>query len=105
MTADARRRTPLLIRARERELELWVIQNERAKLAASVAARAQDADGDSIHQECIIMREADVNAFADWNCRGWIGRAILPAVERTPGSRKGERQEAILQLIASHSVG
>ena len=51
------------------------------------------------------MREADVNALADWNCRGWIGRAILPAVERTPGSRKGERQEAILQLIASHSVG
>jgi len=25
-------------------------------------------------------------------------------VERTPGSRKGERQEAILQLIGSHSI-
>jgi len=54
---DTRPRTTLVVGGRECELELRMIENERAQLASGVAARAQDSHGCSIHQECIIMRE------------------------------------------------
>ena len=38
-------------------------------------------------------------------CRLWVVSAILCAVDREPGMKKPERQEAILELVASHAIG
>jgi hypothetical protein len=57
-------RAALLIRRGERQLEFRVVEDECTELAAGIAARAEHSNGYSIHQECIIMRKATVNADA-----------------------------------------
>jgi hypothetical protein len=61
----------LIIRCRERELELGMFENECAELATSIAACSKHSYGYSIHLECIIIRQIGVNG---WQAERLSGR-------------------------------
>src|SRR5262245_54498801 len=60
-TAKARTFSATLVRRCKGKLETGVPRNERAQLATRVSARAEDANRDSMHAECILLHSADVN--------------------------------------------
>ena len=67
-----------LVRGREREPHPRVARDERAQLASGVATGAKDSNRDSMHDECILLHQGDVNRY--WRRSGRIerGAPVLP---------------------------
>ena len=68
-TGNARDDTRLIIRRSECEREIWMPTDERAELAASIAAGPEYADWNLIHRECIIMHCFQVNPLIPRNMK------------------------------------
>lgn len=62
--SEARALAAPLVCGREREIESRMTSDEGAQLAASIAARAEDSNRDSMHAECILLHPLDVNHYA-----------------------------------------
>ena len=61
--ANAHCRAALIVRRSECQRERGMGEDKRTELAADVATRPEHSNGNSIHQECIIMRRTVVNAI------------------------------------------
>jgi transcriptional regulator of arginine metabolism len=113
--AEARQLATPLVRGREREPHPRVARDERAELASGVAAGTQDANRDSMHNECILLHSMDVNYAGRRSARSERRAHVLPLghapcyrlVDRSGGDwvDKRKRHAAILELVGGQSVG
>lgn len=102
------------VRRGEMQVEKRVTGNEIAEFPAGISARAEDSNRNSMHLECILLHEEDVNSSASSNCTG--AGALSDAYQsvrrmlwwwRVPGAQsvnKKTRQSLILEIIGSRSV-
>ena len=116
--AEARALAASFVGGRERELEPRVSGDEGAQLTAGVPTCAKDSNRDSMHDECILLHQADVNRSALGSSHAWfvLNVAARPAarplrVVSSPPTHGGtwvdkrKRQAAILDVIGRQAVG
>ena len=113
--AEPRQLAASLVRGCEREPHPRVSRNERAQLASGVAAPTEDSNRDSMHDECILLHQRDVNCGGPGSVRPERCSRVLPLdpapcyrlVDRYGGGwvDKRKRHAAILELVGGQAVG
>jgi len=113
--SQARALAATFVCRRKRELHGWMARDEGAQLAAGVPACAKDSNRDSMHDECILLHQPEVNrpdSLQGMNSENSGDpaaslRAMLSSRhrERGLGVDKRKRQAAILELVEDRPVG